>query len=45
MTYKGNDIKEFPQNHLLMIHSKMSMCHATDVRQKISSDGGRLLES
>lgn len=41
MTYKENDIKEFPQNQLLLIHSKMSMCHTTDVRQKIYQQGWR----
>ena len=41
MTYKENDIKGFPENQLLLIHSKMSMCHMTDVRQKTYQQGWR----
>lgn len=29
MTYKENDIKGYPQNQLLLIQSKISMCHMT----------------
>lgn len=29
MTYKENDIKGFPLNQLVLIPSKISMCHMT----------------
>lgn len=41
MTYKENNIKEFLQTKMLLIYSKMSRCHATDVIQKTYGQGWR----
>lgn len=41
MTYKENNLKVFPQTKMLLIDSKMSRCHATDVRQKTYGQGWR----